>query len=161
MVARMPAFPARGGLLAEGIAAREGLPPSSTALPPINAELAKVGQKLLSGEGGFACVACHAVGDAVATQVFETEGINLVHARERLNADFFRRWLRNPLKINPMTKMPVYFDENGTSPLGNVLGGQADAQIEALWHYTRQLGDQRPSKDPKRSAFRRPGDRRR
>ena len=39
--------------------------------------------------------------------------------------------------------MPVYFDEEGKSPLTDVLGGDADRQLEAVWQYLR-LGDQMP-----------------
>ena len=59
---------------------------------------------------------------------------------ERLLPGYFRRWLRNPLSIDPQTKMPVYFDE-GKSPLTETLDGDAEQQIEALWQYLR-LGTQ-------------------
>src|SRR5262249_22975429 len=100
--------------------------------------------KLLSAEGGFSCVTCHAVGNRAAGQVFETEGLNLAHARERLQPSFARRWLRNPLKVDPQTKMPVYFDEQGRSPLTTSFEGNGDQQIEALWHYLRRLGGDQP-----------------
>jgi hypothetical protein len=34
--------------------------------------------------------------------------------------------------------MPKYFGDDGSSPLTDVLGGNGDAQIEAVWHYLRQ-----------------------
>ena len=105
--------------------------------PSPDAALAKLGAQLLSATGGFSCVTCHAVGAASATQVFEIEGINLVHARERLQPAFFRRWVRSPLLVDPQTKMPTYFDDEGKSPVENILGGRAEPQIEAMWHYLR------------------------
>jgi hypothetical protein len=45
----------------------------------------------------------------------------------------------NPLLIDPATKMPVYFDEQGGSPLTEILDGDAPRQIEAIWQYI-QLG---------------------
>ena len=50
--------------------------------------------------------------------------------------------MRNPLAIDPQTKMPVYFDE-GKSPLTEVLDGDAEKQMTAVWHYMR-LGPKMP-----------------
>ena len=63
--------------------------------------------------------------------------MNLALAARRLQKDFFNRWLLNPLKIEPQTKMPVYFDEEGNSPLYDVLDGKAMRQLEAFWQYLR------------------------
>jgi mono/diheme cytochrome c family protein len=140
LAARMPAFPARAALLAEGLAAANGVPPRTPAEPPIDRAAAKQGEILVSANGGFACVTCHAVGPAAATQVFESEGVNLAYSSERLLPSFFRRWLRNPMKVDPTTKMPVYFDEEGKSPVTTIYDGDGDKQIEALWHYLRSVG---------------------
>jgi mono/diheme cytochrome c family protein len=137
--ARMPVFASRAPFLAGGLAAMHGLPPHTPVEPAVDAKLAKIGEALLSAHGGFSCVTCHAVGGSAATQVFETEGINLAYASERLLPEFARRWLLNPLKVDPHTKMPVYFDEDGKSPLASVLGGDASQQIEALWQYLRTV----------------------
>jgi len=51
--------------------------------------------------------------------------------------EFYRRWMRNPLRIDPQTKMPSYFHD-GRSALFDVLDGDADRQIEALYHYILQ-----------------------
>jgi mono/diheme cytochrome c family protein len=136
---RMPGFKSRAGLLAEGMAALHGFPPKTPAEPPIDNDLAKIGQKLVGKEGGFSCVACHGVAGLVATDVFESEGINLAYSYERLLRDYYYRWMRNPLSIDPQTKMPVYFDE-GKSPLTELLDGDAEKQITAVWHYLR-LGE--------------------
>jgi cytochrome c peroxidase len=131
----MPAFKQHGEQLAQGMAMLHGYAPKSEPFKPVDQELAKVGRKLISSEGGLSCVACHAVGTFGATQVFETAGINFVYATDRLRHDFFVRWLRNPLTIDPQTKMPVFFDEEGKSPLGDVLEGDALKQIDAIWEY--------------------------
>jgi mono/diheme cytochrome c family protein len=138
--ARMPIFAAQAALLAEGLAARAGHGPTTPAEPAIDRGAAKIGAKLVSANGGFSCTGCHGAGALKATQVFEAEGINLAYATDRLRPDFFRRWLLNPLKIDPQTKMPSYFDETGQSPLED-LGGRADAQINAMWMHLRELGE--------------------
>ena len=53
--------------------------------------------------------------------------------------------MRNPLAIDPQTKMPVYFEE-GKSPLTEILDGDAEKQMTAIWHYLR-LGDKMPTPD--------------
>ena len=141
--ARMPAFQSRATFLARGLAAQRGLPPRSSPEPAVDRELARLGQKLVGKDGGFSCVSCHGVGSVEALEVFESEGINLAYAGERLLPSYYRRWMRHPLGIDPQTKMPVYFDE-GKSPLSEVLGGDAEQQITAIWHYLR-LGRQMPA----------------
>ena len=79
-----------------------------------------------------------------ATQVFEAPGINLATSGARLRPDFFKRWLRNPPLVDPTTKMPVYFDEEGKSPLTDVYEGSGEKQIEAVWQYLR-MGEKMPA----------------
>jgi cytochrome c553 len=139
---RMPAFASRATALAAGLAAQHGHPATTPAEPPIDQTEAKLGQKLVSSDGGFSCIACHAVGEFGATQVFESAGINLAYPAERLLPSFYVRWMLNPQFIDPQTKMPVYFDA-GQSPLADVHGGDALKQINALWQYLR-LGEKIP-----------------
>jgi mono/diheme cytochrome c family protein len=139
---RMPAFKSRARLLAEGMAALHGFPPKTLAEPSVDNDLAKIGQKLVGKEGGFSCVSCHGVAGLVATDVFESEGINLAYSYERLLRDYYYRWMRNPLSIDPQTKMPVYF-EDAKSPLSEILEGDAEKQTTAIWHYLR-LGEKMP-----------------
>ncbi len=137
---RMPSFASRAGPLAEGLAMSHGYSPRTPPEPPVDMSLAPVGQKLIAVDGGFSCVSCHSVGPQKATQVFEAEGLNLAYPAERLQRAYFDRWILNPLRIVPSTKMPVYFDEEGRSPLADVLGGDGQKQLDALWHFMR-LGD--------------------
>lgn len=137
LASRMPAFAKRAEWLAEGMAALHGYPPQTAAEPSIDQEAAKIGRKLVSASGGFFRVSCHGVGDVAATQVFEAPGINLAYGGERLLKPHFHRWLRNPLRIDRTTKMPVYFDNEGKSPLAEVYEGDGTKQIEAIWQYIR------------------------
>jgi mono/diheme cytochrome c family protein len=135
--ARMPAFPAYAAHLGQGLATRHGLPPKTAPDPAGAAEDAEKGRKLTSASGGFSCVSCHGVADYAATAVFEAPGINLAHSFERLQPDYFRRWLRSPLSIDPTTKMPVYFDEEGKSPLPEYYDGDGPKTLGAVWEYLR------------------------
>ena len=142
--ARMPAFTQYSEGLAVGLAAGHGLPPQTMAEPPIDADAAKIGGTLVSATGGFFCVSCHAVGRVAAIQVFESQGVNLAYTGARVQKSYFHRWVGNPLRIDPATKMPVYFDSEGKSPLVDYYSGDAEKQIEAIWQYIR-LGDKMPS----------------
>lgn len=139
----MPAFGKYAEPLARGLATLHGYPPRTPAEPSTDQELVRIGQKLVATDGGFACVACHSIGNLGANQVFESAGINLAYSGERLLKPYFVRWLFNPLGIDPASKMPVYFDEQGKSPLTDVFDGDGAKQIEALWQHIR-LGRKMP-----------------
>ncbi len=142
--AQMPAFNKRAELLAQGLSAQNGLPPQTPVEAAIDEEAAKVGNRLISAPPfGLSCIQCHSVGTFAATQVFEAPGVNLAFAGERLQPSFFRRWLRNPPLVDPSTKMPVYFDEEGKSPLTEIYDGDGPKQINAIWQYLR-LGSKMP-----------------
>ena len=141
--ARMPSFPAFASNLAVGSAAQNGLPAHTPPDPAPDNELATTGQKLVSSKGGFSCVSCHAVGEFAATRVFEAPGINFAHTYNRVQPDYFRRWVRNPSSLDSTTKMPGFFDEEGRSPLRDVFEGDGPKTIQALWEYLR-LGEEMP-----------------
>lgn len=145
--ARMPAFPARADGLAKGLALLNGHPPVTPPDKPIDLEKAGVGRKLVSANGGFFCFSCHGIGDLKPAQVFDAQGINLARIGDRLLPEYFRRWMRNPLRIDPQTKMPAYFHQ-GQSALFDVLDGDAEQQIEALYHYILHGNAMKPPEVP-------------
>ena len=130
---RMPAFPVRADLLGQGLAMSHGMPPVTPADPPSSGPGAEDGRKLLGSDGGFNCIQCHGVGAAPAVAVFEAPGVNLGYANQRLQKDFYHRWMLNPLSFDPTTRMPKFSPDGVTTPLSDVLGGQARDQFEALW----------------------------
>ena len=134
LTARMPSFPAHADGLAMGLALLNGHPPVTPPDAPVDAGKAGIGRKLVSANGGFFCFSCHGIGDLKPAQVFDAQGINLARIGDRLLPEYFRRWMRNPLRVDPQTKMPAYF-HRGQSALFDVLDGDADRQIEALYHY--------------------------
>ncbi len=142
---RMPAFPAYAQNLAEGLSTIHGFGPKSAPDPkPAEAdELVKSGHKLTGSQGGLQCISCHPVNGLGATQVFEAPGINLGQSFDRLQPSFFRRWLRAPTSLQADSKMPVYFDEDGRSPLPDIQGGDGPKTIQSVWEYLR-LGKDMP-----------------
>ena len=145
--ARMPAFPARASGVAKGLAMLNGHSPVTPEEPPLDPEKAKVGRKLVSVNGGFFCFSCHAIGSLKPAQVFDAQGINLAKVGDRLLPEYFRRWMSSPLRVDPQTKMPAYFNQ-GQSALFDILDGDAGQQIEALHHYIRLGGEMVPPEAP-------------
>jgi len=136
---RMPAFPKRAKLLAHGLAQAHGHAPQTP--PPgarVNARLAETGRTLVGVDGGFSCVACHGVKNREPLQVFEAQGINFSNVGARLQPEFFLRWMLDPLRVDPQSRMPDYFDEDARSVLVDVLEGDAKKQIEAIQQYLMQ-----------------------
>jgi mono/diheme cytochrome c family protein len=134
IIARMPGFATWSKGIADGLALEHGFPLSVTSTK-VDAEKAKLGEQLLGENGGFNCVQCHGVGSRKATAVFEAPGPNLAHAPERLRPEYYRRWVIFPLRIDPETRMPRFSDDEGKTPLNDILDGQAKEQFDAIWQY--------------------------
>jgi mono/diheme cytochrome c family protein len=142
---QMPGFGQRGHLLSQGLSMQYGFSPKTAPEKPVDKEAAEIGHKLISAQPvGFSCVQCHGVGNFAATAVFEAPGNNLTHSADRMQESFYRRWLRNPTLIDSQSKMPVFFDEEGRSPLPSYYEGDGEKQISAIWEYFK-LRDKMPA----------------
>lgn len=141
--ARMPGFPQYAGLLSQGLAIEHGLPPATAVEEkPVDPAMVEISQQMVSSEGGFNCISCHTLGQYQANAVFESAGINLAYTYERLQKEYYYRWMRNPLEIDSRTKMPAFFASE-KSPLDSVLEGSSQAQMDAIWDYIRE-GNEMP-----------------
>ncbi|MDA0839095.1 MAG: PA14 domain-containing protein [Planctomycetota bacterium] len=132
--ARMPSFPAHAKGLAEGFALQHGLSPKPSEQPQPNAPLSEQGRKMI-GATGFSCNACHSVGDKKSIGVFEAPGINFAHARDRLQKEYFLRWIAMPIRVEPETRMPQFIEYGKNSPFTSILGGDTSQQFDAMWQY--------------------------
>ncbi len=137
---RMPSFKSRAALLSEGMAEQQGYAPRTRDEGAVDEAAAKIGHKLIGKDNGLSCISCHGVNDMPALEVFESEGVNLALTSARLMKPFFFRWMRSPLAIDPQSKMPAFFDEDGKSPLTDYYEGDGEKQINALYEYIR-LGE--------------------
>jgi len=135
MAARMPGFVERADMLAKGLAMSHGFSPVAEARPQPDAARVAIGRKLVAQQGGFNCLGCHGIGDAKPTNVFEAQGVNFKYTAERLNHEYFHRWMRKPLRIASQTRMPQFANDQGKTPLVEYYNGDARQQIEAIWHY--------------------------
>ncbi len=104
---------------------------ATATVTPDPVEALKAAGRQLVGTDGVSCIACHRFNrqPAQALQV-----IDLVTSQERLHADWFARFLRDPARFHPATRMPAFWPD-GVSPLPTLLAGNADRQIAAIWTY--------------------------
>ncbi|MEX2215752.1 MAG: c-type cytochrome [Phycisphaeraceae bacterium] len=136
ITARMPAFPIRASGLAKGLAMQHGREPVAPPFEKPDAQLAAIGKRLIAGEGkGFGCTQCHGIGKSPATNVFEAQGINFAYLQERLRKEYYMRWMLNPGRVSPGTRMPKFASDDGTTPFFDVLEGDATKQFDAMWQY--------------------------
>jgi mono/diheme cytochrome c family protein len=128
---RMPQFGAAnvGHLAALFIALdRQGQAPEPG--PEAIDDLREAGRKQVGTEG-LSCIACHRFNRQPAHAL---QMLDLATVPERLNEDWFRRFLRDPNRFHPGTRMPMLWP-GGQSLLPTVLQGDTDRQHAALWAY--------------------------
>ena len=133
---RMPSFPQHAHSLAHGLTQLHGLQPSLPDDSPRQPEAAKIGKKLVSIEG-LACITCHGAAELPPLASFEVIGINFAQTNKRLQPEYFYRWLRNPHRIDPNSRMPRYTADDGSALRQDILDGDAQKQFEAIWEYLK------------------------
>ncbi len=138
---RMPAFPAYAEVLAKGLSHWHGFDDKTASWGGKEVELAAEGSKLLGDQGGFACTVCHDVGKQPASAPFEAPAVNFAWASQRLRLSYYERWLAEPQRMDPETKMPRYSDAKGRTQLRSVFDGDAKRQFEAIRQYLTTLSE--------------------
>lgn len=125
-VAHLPALFEKADVAADAFAAPVGVVG--------NAETdAKWGRKL-TGTTGLSCVACH---DFAGRKSPGIPGLDLAQTGQRLRFDWFRRYLLDPQSLRAGTRMPPFWPA-GVAVNKDVLNGDTEAQIRALWLYFSQ-----------------------
>ena len=135
--AKMPAFKERSGLLAEGLAAAHGLGTGFEESPKPEANYEEIGKKLTGTQGGFSCIICHDAGPKKALAAFEVKGIDLMLVRERVRPAYYMRWMLDPPRIVPHTKMPKFANEGATA-LSADFEGDGLKQFWAIYEFLKQ-----------------------
>jgi mono/diheme cytochrome c family protein len=92
--------------------------------------------KILISKDYFNCFSCHMQGAKTPEGPKEGWAPDLTMARQRLNPNWILKWLKDPQKVQPGTKMPSFYPGGPD----NVLGGKEDLQIEALRDYLMSIG---------------------
>ncbi len=91
------------------------------------------------------CANCHTVGEKLAPSQLEGSKClapDLTLAAKRLRRAWIVKWLKDPQKLMPGTRMPGFWPD-GNSPAPDILGGDSNAQIELLSDYLIYLGQGR------------------
>jgi len=132
MSLQMPRFAAdQVKHLSQGFNALDGNKPvSQPANLAFSGATAEAG-RTLTGEKGFGCIKCH---DMLGIASGGTRGPDLAEVTQRVNYEWYVRWLNDPQRIQPGTRMPTIF-LNGRSPHTSILGGDRQQQTDALWSY--------------------------
>ena len=142
MKLRMPSFPARAGLLADGFAREHGLSSDPSPRPSVEPDLAEIGEALATRAGLLDCRQCHAIGSLQPTGDKSTllaPGINFALTRERIREDFYRRFTLDPPRYDVTTRMPKLVVDGRTTKVKNVFDGDARQQFDAVWHYLQTV----------------------
>jgi cbb3-type cytochrome oxidase cytochrome c subunit len=137
---RMPQFGKDNvGILPEALASLDGVAPTAEAPTgrPTREQI-EAGRQLI-GRNALGCTSCH---DLAGIPNPGTRGPDLAGMTRRVRKDWYVRWLHQPQRMQPGTRMPTVFLE-GRSLLDTVLGGDAGKQAEAMWQYL-SLGDGLP-----------------
>ncbi|MFM7055653.1 MAG: c-type cytochrome [Planctomycetota bacterium] len=101
----------------------------------------KADARLLIGDKALSCIKCHRFDNLAATGL---QSLDMTTMTTRLRRDWFHRYLLDPQKYRPGTRMPAAWP-GGNSIIPHVLEGDSARQIEAVWRY---LLDGRRAKVP-------------
>lgn len=138
---QMPAYPVHAEVLAKWLAKLDAAPGAKPiVLQPNDLE---AGRKLLGSEGGVNCITCHNWGEQ---QSLGIPALDISSLDQRLQPGWFRSYLLDPPAYRPGTLMPSLWP-NGHSSLPDVLDGDTERQIAAIWVFIQQ-GESLPTGFP-------------
>lgn len=132
MSLRMPQYgTANVGTLHEQLPLLEGTVTDDTVAKPTYTKEKLDTGRALAGKQGHGCISCH---DISGQRGGGTRGPDLATTNVRVRYDWYTRWMHQPQRMVPGTKMPQAFIE-GKSLLDQYYKGDGDQQIDALWAY--------------------------
>ncbi len=131
MHTRMPVFERESMAVLSDLFASVDTPIAENEVSGLEERALREAGHRLTGVKGFGCIACHTYKGKSSTTLAAVE---LTSMTSRLRKGWFERYLRAPQDFQPLTIMPSYWP-NGVSTRPDVLEGDPDKQIEALWRY--------------------------
>lgn len=135
MALKMPRFAKEHvAPLVAGLAALEGQSLDANPKRPENNDAMLEAGRTLVGAKGFGCTKCH---DMLGVASQGTRGPELSFVPRRVNFDWYLRWMTDPQRIQPGTRMPTVF-LSGQSPHKEILGGDPQQQRLAVWQYLQR-----------------------
>ncbi|MGE4618379.1 MAG: c-type cytochrome [Planctomycetota bacterium] len=107
----------------------------ATSVPRLihDAETAKSAGQKMASVNTLQCVLCH---DFNRKQSVGMRALDLVTTTERLNRDWFHRYMLDPESLRPGTQMLAFWS-GGRSLLPDLLDGDSGQQVQALWAYLK------------------------
>lgn len=145
MYARMPKYPAAAAKeLSDWLlqvdravvsqADGEAIPRGSKWPAAADEQQVQAGHRLMDA----GCIQCHVFrGEALPGVI----GVDLHGIAERVEPQWFREFVFNPGAVKPRTRMPSFFAD-GQSHNAELLDGDPDRQIAAMWGYLKSLSRQ-------------------
>jgi mono/diheme cytochrome c family protein len=101
------------------------------AIPKVSFDAALVtAGRTLTGKDGYGCITCHDISGVVGGG---TRGPDLALTTKRIRPEWFERWMHNPQRMSPGTKMPQYFLEGKAT--NALLDADPAKQIDAFKAY--------------------------
>jgi cytochrome c2 len=132
MLTRMPRFSSpEVAALADAFIAIDRRTEATVPKPTEPLSRVKSTGRFLAGDKALACVKCHTFGEHRATGI---QALNLLTMTARVREDWFHRYLLDPSKYRPGTRMPSGF-VGGHSTITSVYEGDPARQIGAIWAY--------------------------
>lgn len=131
MKVRMPKFGGEVAKLTESFVAVDQK--TEATIPPLPDSLSRVkaaGRKLVGGDA-LQCVKCHTFGNVKATGI---QAIDLLTMTKRIREDWFHRYMVDPVKYRPGTRMPNVYP-GGVSAYKDLYEGEPGKQNKAIWTY--------------------------
>ena len=133
MVTQMPRFGANNvdSLVAQfsAVDTRPETSPSAHFAEP-EYRIKGIGRHLIGGSA-LSCIKCHDFGPHPSTGI---RAINLTTMHKRLRGEWFYRYMLDPQEYRRGTRMPSAWP-SGKSSVRDVLNGDANQQIQAVWLY--------------------------
>lgn len=117
------------------------LEPVSFATFKDQKQMRTVGAEMV-GTGGLNCIVCHTFQLKKAANM---PAVDLTEMAERLQKDWFYHYMRDPQRLSQNTIMPSFWP-GGRAMRRDILDGDRDLQIEAIWQY---LLDGRQARTPR------------
>lgn len=105
-------------------------------IPETEGRIKATGRHMV-GDKVFGCIKCHTFAGEKASGV---QGIDMTLMTKRLNHDWFLAYVMDPPRFRKGTRMPTAWP-NGKSVMRNILSGDADQQVEAIWRYLKDGTD--------------------
>lgn len=142
---QMPGYPHQSAALA---ALLEGADAKKAEFAVVHTpEALEAGKKLLGTQGGVNCIMCHNWGEQPSLGI---PALDISSLDQRLRPEWFHQYLLNPAAYRPGTLMPSLWP-GGKSTVPEVLGGETDQQIAAIWAFIEK-GQGLPEGFPDRSG---------